>query len=319
MVCDKDIYPTLGLVALNFGGPIGVYTFALLNDRIGRKKSFFLCLFTLLSGNILTAFSTTFWMWAFSRFIVGLTIPAVYQIPFIIGKMRRLCDYVFVKLPEVTSFILALELVGPNYRSLVTVMTTMFYTSGLMLLSGLTYLVRDWRQMSLATSVPFFLYFFYWFVLPESPRWLLSKGKFESASRILEKLARVNGKEFPISFKQQLKQRMMLKRTRSEESLLRRGPGVSALFKTPNMRLKTCLVTLNWFANAMVYVGLSYYGPALGSNEYVSFFLSSAVELPSAFMCWLIIDRWGRRWPICVCMIISGITCIATMSLPEGC
>lgn len=187
-----------------------------------------------------------------------------------------------------------------------------------MLLSGLTYLVRDWRHLSLATSVPFFLYFFYWFVLPESPRWLLSKGKFENASKILEKLAKVNGKEFPISFKQQLKQRMMLKRTRSEESLMRRGPGVKALFKTPNMRLKTCLITLNWFANAMVYVGLSYYGPALGSNEYVSFFLSSAVEMPSSLMCWLIIDRWGRRWPICTCMVISGITCIATMLLPEG-
>lgn len=194
----------------------------------------------------------------------------------------------------------------------------MFYTSGLMLLSGLTYLIRNWRYLSLTTSLPFFLYFFYWFVLPESPRWLLSKGKFEDAARILEKLAEVNRKEFPVGFKQQLKQRMMLKRTRSEESLIRRGPGLRALFKTPNMRLKTCLITLNWFANATVYVGLSYYGPALGSNEYVSFFLSSAVELPGALMCWLLIDRWGRRWPLCICMVVSGATCIATVLLPEG-
>lgn len=86
LVCEKDIYPTLGLVALNIGGPIGVYVFGVLNDRYGRRFSYFSCLATLLLGSFITAFSTNFGMWAFSRIIVGLTIPAVYQIPFIIGE-----------------------------------------------------------------------------------------------------------------------------------------------------------------------------------------------------------------------------------------
>lgn len=86
LVCDYDIYPTLGLVALNVGGPIGVYAFGWLNDRIGRKKSFFTCLSTLLVGSLLTAYAHKFWLWAFARIIVGLTIPAIYQIPFIICK-----------------------------------------------------------------------------------------------------------------------------------------------------------------------------------------------------------------------------------------
>lgn len=86
LVCEKDIYPTLGLVALNVGGPIGVYLFGVLNDRYGRRFSYFSCLATLLFGSFITAFSSNFGMWAFSRIIVGLTIPAVYQIPFIIGK-----------------------------------------------------------------------------------------------------------------------------------------------------------------------------------------------------------------------------------------
>lgn len=33
LVCDYAIYPTIGLVALNTGGPIGVYLFGTLNDR----------------------------------------------------------------------------------------------------------------------------------------------------------------------------------------------------------------------------------------------------------------------------------------------
>ncbi|XP_050302728.1 carcinine transporter isoform X2 [Anthonomus grandis grandis] len=295
LVCDKDIYPTLGLVSLNFGGPFGVYLFGYLNDRIGRKKTFFICLTTLIVGGVLTALSPDFWWWAAARLIVGLTIPAIYQIPFIIS----------------------LELVGPNYRSFITVLTCLFYTVGLIMLSGITYLVRDWKYLSLLTSLPFVLYYLYWFVLPESPRWLLAKGKFEEASTILESLAKTNGKELPTSFKQQLKQKMMNRRTSSEEEALNKNQGLTDLCATPNMRLKTILITLNWFANNMVYVGLSYYGPSLGSNQYISFLLSSAVEIPSYIASWLLIDKWGRRWPLCICMMLSGASCIATVLVSQ--
>lgn len=73
------------------------------------------------------------------------------------------------------------------------------------------------------------------------------------------------------------------------------------------MRLKTILITLNWFANETVYLGLSYYGPSLGSNQYVSFFLSSLVELPSYVVCWIAMDRWGRRWPLSILMILGSV------------
>ncbi|XP_076241580.1 carcinine transporter isoform X1 [Calliopsis andreniformis] len=293
LVCDKAIYPTIGLVALNTGGPIGVYLFGTLNDRIGRRLSFFTCLATLITGGFLTFMSNSFWTWAATRMVVGLTIPAIYQIPFIIS----------------------LELVGPNYRSFVTVMTCSFYTMGLCMLAGVTYLIRDWRTLAVTTSGPFLLYFLYWWFLPESPRWLLAKGRLGEANDILERLAKINGKALPTSFTQKLRQRMMMSRSKSEEERLRSGPGVLSLFKTPNMRLKTCLITLNWFANNMVYVGLSYYGPALGNEEHLSFFFSSLAEIPSYMACWIVMDRWGRRWPLCLCMVVAGVSCIATVLL----
>ncbi|KYN09242.1 Organic cation transporter 1 [Trachymyrmex cornetzi] len=293
LVCDLAIYPTIGLVVLNAGGPIGVYLFGTLNDRIGRRLSFFTCLATLIIGGFLTAISNNFWTWASTRFIVGLTIPAIYQIPFIIS----------------------LELVGPNYRSFVTVMTCTFYTLGLCMLAGVTYLIRDWRTLAMTTSMPFLMYFFYWWFLPESPRWLLAKGRLSEANDILETLAHVNGKKLPTSFTQKLRQRMMMSRSNSEEERLRTGPGVLSLFKLPNMRLKTCLITLNWFANNMVYVGLSYYGPALGNEEHLSFLFSSLAEIPSYIACWVVMDRWGRRWPLCLCMVVAGVSCITTVLL----
>lgn len=65
----------------------------MLNDRSGRRIAYFSCLATLIVGSIITAASVNFWMWCFSRVIVGLTIPAVYQIPFIIGAYTRFWFY----------------------------------------------------------------------------------------------------------------------------------------------------------------------------------------------------------------------------------
>lgn len=195
-------------------------------------------------------------------------------------------------------------------------MTCIFYTLGLVLLSGVTYLLRDWRSLALATSVPFFLYYFYWFVLPESPRWLLMRKRFEEANKILKSIARVNGKELPVEYTSKI-QRQVLEQAMNGVKETETA-SMFALCRTPNMRLKTCLITLNWCASEMVYVGLSYYGPAIGSNQYMSFFLSSAVEIPSYLVCWVLMDRVGRRWPLCLSMVISGIFCIVTVLLPNG-
>jgi hypothetical protein len=72
------------------------------------------------------------------------------------------------------------------------------------------------------------------------------------------------------------------------------------------------------FANNTVYVGLSYYGPVMGSDEYFSFFLSGLVEIPGYLFCWAVMDRWGRRWPLCMLMVVGGLFCVATVLMPAG-
>ncbi|CAG0881073.1 unnamed protein product [Darwinula stevensoni] len=333
LVCSREIFPTVGLCVLNVGGIIGVYLFGVISDRWGRRPSFFLCLSVELVAGVVTGWCPNFNAWLCCRFFVGLTIPAIYQIPFII----------------------AIELVGPNYRAFVTVMTCLYYTFGLLLLAGVAYFVRNWVHLCYATALPFFLYGGYWWFLPESPRWLLSRDRLEEATRVLKVLARINGKSLPHEYYEELKrilkiylyffaivggslpcafaaasgfqekliaQQMEAQRARERKihhihSYEQHNAGFLDLFRTPNMRKKTLLITLNWFANETAYVGLSYYGPAMGSDEYMSFFLAGLVEIPSYLCCWFLMEEWGRRWPLCASMIVGGTAAIFTVVMDQ--
>lgn len=53
----------------------------------------------------------------------------------------------------------AIELVGPEQRTFTTVIMNLGYSSGLILLSGVAYLARDWSQLALATTIPFLAFF----------------------------------------------------------------------------------------------------------------------------------------------------------------
>jgi hypothetical protein len=54
--------------------------------RWGRRTSFFIILFLEVNLSILTAFSPNYVVYTILRTINGLFFPAIYQIPFILGK-----------------------------------------------------------------------------------------------------------------------------------------------------------------------------------------------------------------------------------------
>lgn len=54
--------------------------------RLGRKKNYFLCLTVMIVFGIATPFAPDMTSWCIFRFFVGLTVPAILHIPFVICK-----------------------------------------------------------------------------------------------------------------------------------------------------------------------------------------------------------------------------------------
>ena len=59
------------------------------------------------------------------------------------------------------------------------------------------YLIRDWVTLQLVAYVPWLILLGLWFLIPESPRWLIASGRHEKAVKVIQKMAAVNGKTVP--------------------------------------------------------------------------------------------------------------------------
>ena len=87
---------------------------------------------------------------------------------------------------------LYLEAVGPQYRSNVGMAIQFGWAFGYIVLPGVAYVLRDFRLIQLACTIPEFVLLLWWFALPESPRWQLTHGKFKEAERAMRNAAEIN-------------------------------------------------------------------------------------------------------------------------------
>ncbi|XP_037827785.1 beta-alanine transporter [Lucilia sericata] len=293
LVCDQSYLVTLALVVFGVGGLVGNYIFGYLQDMWGRRPSFYAYLMLEIAACAASALAWSFNSWLGLRFIVGLTVPAILASP----------------------YVLAIEMVGPDKRVFCTIVSNIAYSCGLVLLAGIVYIVRDWRYLTLAVSLPLLLLFSCFFVLPESPRWLMAVGQPRKAAKVLKTMARVNGLTVVPDFINIIEQKFQSTHQSSNSST---SAGILDLFRTKNMCRKTLIITLIWFANTSVYVGLSYYAPALGGDEIWNFFLAGVVELPTYILLWPGLSYFGRRFILCISMLSGGVACVTTFLYSEN-
>jgi len=88
---------------------------------------------------------------------------------------------------------MGMELVGKSKRTLAGILCWFFETSGYLAALALALLINsNWRLLLAIYTLPSLFVFTYKFIVPESPRWLVSQGRSEEAIEILKTTAKVN-------------------------------------------------------------------------------------------------------------------------------
>ncbi|KGL81406.1 Solute carrier family 22 member 3, partial [Tinamus guttatus] len=283
LVCGNAWMLDLTQAILNLGFLAGAFTLGYAADRYGRILIYLLsCLGVGICG-VIVAFAPNFAVFSIFRFLQG----------------------VFAKGSWMTCYVIVTEIVGSDQR-IIGIVIQIFFTLGVMLLPGIAYWIPNWQGIQLAISLPNFLFMLYYWAVPESPRWLLTRKKGEKALKIMRDIAKHNGKYLSPHYSEI---------TVSNEEVS--NPSFLDLVRTPQMRRNTLILMYAWFTTAIIYQGLVMRLGIVGGNLYLDFFISGAVELPAALLILVTIDRIGRRPPFAISNIVAGIACLITAFLPE--
>ena len=73
------------------------------------------------------------------------------------------------------------------------------------------------------------------------------------------------------------------------------------------------------FANALIYYGISLLLPTMSKQSvHLAFFISGAVEIPGYIIAQLSLMYAGRKYSLCVTMLVGGTALLCTMAVPDG-
>ncbi|XP_046323548.1 organic cation/carnitine transporter 2 isoform X3 [Marmota monax] len=189
----------------------------------------------------------------------------------------------------VAAFVLGTEILGKSIRIIFSTLgVCIFYAFGFMVLPLFAYFIRDWRMLLLALTVPGVLCAALWWFIPESPRWLISQGRYKEAEVIIRKAAKINGIVAPSTiFDPSELQDLRSKKQQSHRIL--------DLFRTRNIRIVTIMSIILWLTIAVGYFGLSLDAPNLHGDIYENCFLSAVVEVPAYVLAWLLLQHVPQR------------------------
>ncbi|CAG2054853.1 unnamed protein product, partial [Timema podura] len=205
-----------------------------------------------------------------------------------------------------------LELVGPSKRLFAAMTYAYFFTTGYVLSALFSYLLNNWRYLQVAMTVPGLFLLTYWWILPESSRWLLSKGRQTEAKQILNKVAKTNNVVIP----EKVLDNLGAVTTNDDE-----GKGKHSaldLVRYPNLRNRSLNIFFNWFVISCTYFGLSWNSSSLGGNDYLNFLISGLVEIPAPGLLILTLDRWGRKPLFTGTMLLTASVLLLSNLIPQG-
>uniref|UniRef100_A0A3Q4BFP5 Major facilitator superfamily (MFS) profile domain-containing protein n=1 Tax=Mola mola TaxID=94237 RepID=A0A3Q4BFP5_MOLML len=264
LVCNEQWKQPFTSTVFFLGVLCGSFFSGQISDRFGRKPVLFSAI-AIQSVIIVAQIFSPSW--------------TIFCILFFITGIGRISSYV-------SAFVLGTEILSGKVRVLFSSLgVCVSFAIGYMLLPLFAYFLRDWKSLLFSIFLPTLLYVPLWWVIPESPRWLVTQGRVAEAEAIMRKAARLNKVEAPLVIFEDYTTLVNPKGR----------PNVFDLLRTGNIRKITVIICLVWFTFSTGYYGLSLNTSRLHADPYISSFMSAAIEIPAYVFIWLALRCLRRK------------------------
>ncbi|XP_033954283.1 solute carrier family 22 member 6-like [Pseudochaenichthys georgianus] len=291
LVCDQQSLKQMGQTVYMGGVLLGAVVFGGLSDRYGRRILFLISHLLMAVSGTCAAFSTTFPLFCLFRFVCGMALSGM----------------------GLNTFSLIVEWIPTSVRTIVGTTTGYFYTVGQLILALIAYFIRDWRWLTLAVSLPFFVFFLIAWWFHESSRWLVMSNNPEQAIKNLKSVAKFNGRK---EEGEKIDMKRLQETMKKEMSCSQGTHSVLDLFRTPTMRRMTICLSAVWLSTSFVYYGLAMDLQKFGVDIYLIQVIFGAVDIHAKVIMVVSMTYIGRRISQCGAPIIAGITILINLLIP---
>uniref|UniRef100_A0A8C9SB52 Solute carrier family 22 member 6 n=1 Tax=Scleropages formosus TaxID=113540 RepID=A0A8C9SB52_SCLFO len=259
--------------------------------RFGRRALLIWSHFQLATLGTCTALSPSYLAYCILRFLTGMSVSGVI----------------------LNAFSLQMEWIPTKSRTVVGSIASFFFTVGQVVLAGVAYSLRDWRQLQVAVCAPFYIFFIcsWWF--SESARWLVLNRRSAEALKHIHRVARINKRpEMVEKITLEVLESHMHKEVQSSTTVFT----AYDLMRTPVMRkISVCLIFV-WFSTSFAYYGLAMDLQKFGVNIYLVQLIFGAVDFPAKLGALMALTFVGRRVTQSACLFLSAIVIFANIFVP---
>uniref|UniRef100_A0A1B0FY37 Major facilitator superfamily (MFS) profile domain-containing protein n=1 Tax=Phlebotomus papatasi TaxID=29031 RepID=A0A1B0FY37_PHLPP len=289
---EKTIVEEVG--TMHFLGIVsGSFIFGVLADRYGRKIVLILSILFMSITGIGQALSGDYITFIVFAYLNAVGTSGVYPLAFILG----------------------VEMVGRSKREMSGNVLNYFYALGEAAVGLVAWLSGNWVTVQLAVSAPPLLFALYYWIVPESVRWLLAKKHTHKAGRIIKRAAKVNGVVLSDSILATFVDNED-GMSDSKEGMVgqsEKPPSQIAVMKealkSKTLMIRFVILIYNWITNAFVYYGLSLNSTSLSGNKYLNYALVCLIEIPGYTLAWIAMNKIGRRWSLGLSLLLCAVTC----------
>ncbi|CAK1542335.1 unnamed protein product [Leptosia nina] len=265
-----------------------------ISDKFGRVKAMAGASAMYATFGIIRSFSTSYEMLIVFEFLETSTGAGAYSAAFVFG----------------------MELVRPNGRVFGNTLINFAFILGSMSLSLLAWALQNWRLMLRIVYAPAFLVLSYLFLLDESPRWLLSKGRCDEALDILKRAGKMNNVNISQQLLSSLKANVKLDKVSKKE--MEFSTVFTKVVKSKTMLLRLVLCCYLWITCSFAYYGLSINSVSLAGNKYLNYTFVVFIEIPANAMCYIVLTRFGRKKVLVTMYTLGGLLCIGLTLIPRN-
>uniref|UniRef100_A0A3Q2DPL5 Solute carrier family 22 member 4 n=1 Tax=Cyprinodon variegatus TaxID=28743 RepID=A0A3Q2DPL5_CYPVA len=288
LVCD-DAYKIPLTTSIHYVGVlIGAMVSGHMSDRFGRKPILFVMMAVQTIALTVQIFSPSWEIFTFIFSLVGAGSFSNYIIAFVLGS----------------------ELLSPRTRVVFCSLGVFMGSAvGYMAMPAVAYFIREWRLLLIAMAASGLIYIPLWWLLSESPRWLLSQGRVEEAEAILRKAAKMNKIEVP---------QEIFSRFEIEDALSKREEKTNPLviLKSCNIASITAVCASLWMVITISYYALILNTSNLHGDPYLNCFLSAVTEVPAYIFALLLLRFCSRHICQSSTLFLGGVMILCVRLIP---